>query len=435
LSIEILRRKNIFLEYLKNVSIQGINAVLPLIFIPIVTKYIGLENLGIVNFSQSYILYFTLLINFGFDFSGARLLAQENHIQSYSLIINRIFSAKLYLFILSSIIFLFSILIFDTFRHDFLLHITTYIINIGFLIYPHWFFIGTGRYGYILKVTLIIRVAFMILTIGMLEFWNNYLFFPFFMSLIQVVIGIFGLYYMLKNTNMQMRLLPISKSIEVIKSSFSLFLSTAFINFYTTTTIFLLGFLTVDYLTVGSFSIGYKFMLGVNSIVITAFSQTIFAKIAIQMNKSPFAGIQTINKLLLPTILFTVLITLSIFIFADFIANIFSNEQTQEIAIIIKILSITPVFIITSNLLALQVLINLQKDSSVLYNTIIASTFSITTNIVLIPIYGGYSSAVIVVFTELLIVVLSYRSIQKLGYKISFLNTTLLKEIIQYAKS
>ena len=55
--------------------VQIANYVFPFITVPIVSRIIGPDRLGVLNFSSAFMAYFTLLINFGFDLSATRAIA------------------------------------------------------------------------------------------------------------------------------------------------------------------------------------------------------------------------------------------------------------------------------------------------------------------------------------------------------------------------
>ena len=63
---------------LKNVFSLGVvqlcNYVFPFITVPIVSRIIGPDKFGVINFAAVFMTYFTLLINFGFDLSATRAI-------------------------------------------------------------------------------------------------------------------------------------------------------------------------------------------------------------------------------------------------------------------------------------------------------------------------------------------------------------------------
>ena len=66
-------------QLLKNIfslgSVQLVNYVFPLITVPYVSRIIGPDSYGIINYATAFIAYFTLLIGYGFDLTGTRKIA------------------------------------------------------------------------------------------------------------------------------------------------------------------------------------------------------------------------------------------------------------------------------------------------------------------------------------------------------------------------
>ena len=86
--------------------IQVANYVFPFITVPIVSRIIGPDKFGVLSFSSSFITYFTILINFGFDLSATRAIAaNRNNVEERNKIFNQVVLAKVLLFIVSVILF------------------------------------------------------------------------------------------------------------------------------------------------------------------------------------------------------------------------------------------------------------------------------------------------------------------------------------------
>src|SRR4051812_25377289 len=71
------KKKKIFKNFFSKSIIQILNLVFPIITIPIVTRIIGPDRLGVINFSASFVAYFTLLIGYGFNTTATRKVAMD----------------------------------------------------------------------------------------------------------------------------------------------------------------------------------------------------------------------------------------------------------------------------------------------------------------------------------------------------------------------
>ena len=135
---------------LKNIfSVGGVqlaNYVLPLITIPYVVRIVGPEKYGLINFAQAFIGYFTLIINYGFDLTATRDIASKrNDIPALSEIFWNIITAKIFLFIVSSIVFAGTLLFSQKLQLNPQLYLLTYLCTIGIIFFPDMVFSGDRR--------------------------------------------------------------------------------------------------------------------------------------------------------------------------------------------------------------------------------------------------------------------------------------------------
>ena len=56
--------------------LQVANLVLPLLTMPIIARIVGPEKLGAINYAAALIAYFTLLINYSYELTATREVAQ-----------------------------------------------------------------------------------------------------------------------------------------------------------------------------------------------------------------------------------------------------------------------------------------------------------------------------------------------------------------------
>lgn len=87
-------------------SVQIINYIFPLITVPYISRIIGPEGYGVINYSTSFITYFAILIAYGFDLSVTRRIAHETHSsEKVSQVVSKVFTCKLILIGFATIFF------------------------------------------------------------------------------------------------------------------------------------------------------------------------------------------------------------------------------------------------------------------------------------------------------------------------------------------
>ena len=126
---------------------QIITYVIPLVSLPYLSRVLGVEKFGLVYWAQSFIIYFSIFTEFGFNLSAVREIAlYKDNPQKISNIFNAVMVVKFFLIIISFLILLLLIGIFPKFKNEALLFILTFFMVIGNAIYPIWYFQGIQRH-------------------------------------------------------------------------------------------------------------------------------------------------------------------------------------------------------------------------------------------------------------------------------------------------
>jgi PST family polysaccharide transporter len=67
--------KSLFKNIFSISAVKIFDYILPILVIPYIVRIIGVTNFGKVSVAQSFISYFSILINFGFNYSITREIA------------------------------------------------------------------------------------------------------------------------------------------------------------------------------------------------------------------------------------------------------------------------------------------------------------------------------------------------------------------------
>jgi len=210
-------KKRLLSNFFSLSALQGVNMILPLITLPYLVRVLGVENFGLINFSLSIIMFFSILVSFGFSLSATREISinRDNHSK-----VNNIFSSVItiqtILTILSFLILSILILFVDIFAKNALLYYATFGIVFGKLLFPTWLFQGMERMKYITYINVSFRVIFTALIFVFVQEKSDYIYVPILNSLGAIFGGIYSLYLI----NKLFKIKLVVPTVDVVKKQF-----------------------------------------------------------------------------------------------------------------------------------------------------------------------------------------------------------------------
>ena len=123
--------------------LQGMNLILPLITFPYLVRVLGIENFGLLMFAQAFIVYFTMIVDYGFNLSGIREVSSNRNNKSKLIkIFSSIMIARFILALVGLIFLTIIVFSFEKFSQNWELYYLTFGIVIGTALFPTWFFKG-----------------------------------------------------------------------------------------------------------------------------------------------------------------------------------------------------------------------------------------------------------------------------------------------------
>ena len=168
--------------------IQISNTLIPLIIIPYLANRVTQESFGNLEFARYFCYFFSIIINYGFDVTITRKITLRKDEPEYiNKIVCQTFYSKTILLIISAI---FYFLIINTVPslHDILFLLTvTFLINIGFVLFPVWFFQGMEELSQISLINFFIKIIIAVLTVMLIKQNSDYWIFNYLQSLSFVI--------------------------------------------------------------------------------------------------------------------------------------------------------------------------------------------------------------------------------------------------------
>jgi len=167
----------------------------PIFIYPLVVSRLGSELLGKVVFYQTIAFYITVIVNFGFNITSTKKIA-NNEVKEVNVLFWDIFHFKIVAYLVCSISLY---LIFSYFQYDLKLVFFILLIPLYDVFVPQWFYHGRQTMGVITALTAVNRVVMLFLIYFLVQKEQDYILYaaiisviPLFFSIISFVILING---------------------------------------------------------------------------------------------------------------------------------------------------------------------------------------------------------------------------------------------------
>uniref|UniRef100_UPI003A95A824 oligosaccharide flippase family protein n=1 Tax=Comamonas kerstersii TaxID=225992 RepID=UPI003A95A824 len=126
--------------------VQASNYILPLVSVPYLARILGVENFGKVIFAQAFMMYFILLVEYGFSWSGTRkVAASRNDRRQLGKIFINVFCSQWLLVIFSAFTCSGLVFLFDNLRVDAHFYALAFLSVFGSALFPLWFLQGIEK--------------------------------------------------------------------------------------------------------------------------------------------------------------------------------------------------------------------------------------------------------------------------------------------------
>jgi len=383
--------------------IQGTNFLLPLLVLPYIIKVIGLEKFGLVAFAQAFMSYFIIFIDYGFNLTATREIAlNKNDNPKLVSIVNTILQTKIILCLLSFLVLLLIVFFFPFFSQHSFLYYWSFLLVVGQVLIPTWFFQGIEQMKYLTYLNLVAKIIFTILIFILITKPNDFVYIPVFYSLGNIVSGIAALAIMHKKFNIHFSYNPDFRFLEELKKGWYVFLSNFSINAYTNSNLFILG-LFASNIVLGYYSIADKILYAFRQILNIFFNAT-YPQACQKANINHLELRRFFKKYFYPFLIVIVLLCLILFLLAGPITVFLSGREVPEIIFAIHLLSFVPV-ITCLNIPAFQTLLayNFQKSYMMVLATF--SILNVILNLLLAPAFLITGTAISIILTEIFITV------------------------------
>lgn len=399
-------RQNAFLNTAKQVC----QILFPIITIPYVTRILGAQNYGKINFSNSIVNYFILLASLGISSYAIRegALLRDNK-KKFSAFADEIFSINIISTIVSYILLFILLLVPAVAKYESIILIQSLSILLT-TIGADWVNSVYEDYFYIAIRYIIFQVIAIILLFMFVRDTSSYLAYACILVLATTGGNILNIFYIRRyvklrftfNLNWRKHLIPI----------LVLFGNQVAVTLYVNSDITMLGFLSNED-TVGIYSLASKIYTVIQQ-VLNAILIVSIPRLSYYLGQNKSGEFKNLAKVIQQSLLLLLVpLMCGLFSFSDTIMYIVGGNEYLQGANSLRILAIALIFSLLSGFYTNCVLLPYKLEKKILMITSIAAIVNVLLNFLLIPLAGATGAAITTLISEIIVSVFSYRIASK----------------------
>lgn len=350
--------------------------IFPLLTFPYLARILEPNYYGMMTFINATMVYFQMLIDFGFLLSATKECSLNRHNkEKLSEIFSSVVISKTMLAILGFAILILTITFIPSFKDKKLLTILYYISITTSILMPDYLFRGIEKMNVITYISITGKIIYTISIFIFVKSANNYLIIPILIFLSNIIASVWT-YKEIRKLEIRFVRCNIKKILETLKESFMFFVSRIASTAYSSSNIFVLG-LTISSVSLAQYGVA-------NTIIVTfksLFSPIVDSIYPYILKNKEFKLIKLILLFAMPII---ILGSILLYLLAKPIILILGGEQYVDAVSILR--RMIPLVIITfpSYLLGFPVLGAMNKMKEANMAIVYSSIFHICGLIILL---------------------------------------------------
>jgi len=350
----------------KNIASLGVvqiaNYVLPLISIPVISRILGPDKLGVINYAVAFVAYFNVFIGFGFDLTATRRLSKDpgNHTLRVA-IFNEVFFSQLFLFFISIGLFIGCLYFVPPLAAEKKVAIFSFFVCIGTLFAQNWLFQAMHDLPKIAWMNFFCKLVFTISLLFFIRKQEDYILQPLLTGLMYIIISLLCFIWAFNRYELKFQGVSFHRMFELLWDEKTVFFSLIAISLYTTTNTVMLGLLEKP-IQVGYYTAAQRLMSVVTSVINIPLSQAFYPFIGLAFSSGIAKGIATVQKVIPLIFFFTLCTSLFIFFMGPIVVHWFYGDKFTASIPALRIISFIPVIVAFSNMFGMQIMLNLKLD-------------------------------------------------------------------------
>jgi O-antigen/teichoic acid export membrane protein len=380
--------------------VQIATYVLPLISVPVISRIIGPDKYGIINFGAAFVAYFTLIITYSFDFTATRKLAKKPNDTEYrNLVFSEVFYTQCILFTVSTIIFVILLFTVSELKSNQIVMAFSYLLCVSILFTQNWLFQAMQDLSKVAIFNLLSKVLFTVALLIFVRKNEDYIWQPFIIGIIQMIVAIWSFFWAIKKYKIKLIRLPLIKSWQVIVEERIIFFSLVCVSLYTYTNTVILGFFQSAE-QVGYYTSAQRLIIIAQSVLTMPLAISFYPFIGKAFGESKESGLRVAQKLIPLIVIVIGIASIGMFLLGPFVIRMFYGSKFEASIPIFQIITIIPLFAALNNVLGVQIMLNMSMDKVFLRISASAGALSVILNLLTVRRWGNMATTFNWLFIE-----------------------------------
>lgn len=396
---------------------QFVNYIIPLITVPYLIRVLGTNTFGVIVFYSSLIIYFQIIVDYGFNLSATRqvsLLKGNN--EGISRLFFSVIIIKILLIACCAVVLFFLIMYVPQINKEKYLCIWFYAGVMGSILFPMWLFQGLEDMKYITIFNCTNKFFACVFYFIFIKSPQDYLWFAYLNTGSTYLIGMVSISIALVKYNIKWHIPKRSEMYVSLREGFQIFVSQFSVCLFTNTNIFILGILTTPHI-VGAYAVAEKIIRAVISLT-GPIGSAIYPRVSQMFENSSKQALLFLKKISIAGSGIFGVMSILLFILADFLVVFVAGVPSKEISTLIRIMSLLPVTVFLDNIFGTQIMLNNNMKKQFMYIIVFGGIFSVMMLIILVPQLKGTGSAISFVSSEITILLAMILTVRKKGIRL-----------------
>lgn len=224
----VVNNKKIIENYFFMTLLQVLNSFFYLLIYPYLIRILGTDNYGLFVFATSISTYFTFFINFGFDLPATKEVAKNVHnINKISEILSIVFTAKIYLLLISLFVFSGILVTVPMLQQNSLVFLLCFFQIISSIIFPQWYFQAVQKMRIVTYIQLGLKLISLPFIFLLVTEENDLIIYTVIVTLSTIIGGLIAFMIVIFNHKIKIQMNGFSTTVVWFKEAFPFFLSTS----------------------------------------------------------------------------------------------------------------------------------------------------------------------------------------------------------------